>query len=41
MEIIKPILFILSGLPASGKSTFAKLIAKEYHAIYLRIDTIE
>ena len=39
--IIKPTLFIFSGLPASGKSTLAKLIAKEYHAIYLRIDTIE
>jgi len=38
---MSPILFILSGLPASGKSTLAKLIAKEYHAAYLRIDTIE
>ena len=38
---MKPILFILSGLPASGKSTLAKLIAEEYHAVYLRIDTIE
>ncbi len=37
----KPILFILSGLPASGKSTLAKLIAKEYHAFYVRIDTVE
>ncbi len=37
----KPILFILSGLPASGKSTLSKFIAKEYKAIYLRIDTIE
>lgn len=38
---MKPILFILSGLPASGKSSLAKLIAKEYNATYLRIDTIE
>ena len=38
---MNPILFILSGLPASGKSTLAKLIAEEYHAVYLRIDTIE
>lgn len=38
---MQPILFILSGLPASGKSTLAKLIAKEYNAFYLRIDTIE
>jgi predicted kinase len=38
---MKPILFILSGLPASGKSNLAKLISKEYNALYLRIDTIE
>ena len=38
---MKPVLFIFSGLPASGKSTLAKLIAKEYNATYLRIDTIE
>ncbi|PIF02353.1 MAG: kinase [Draconibacterium sp.] len=37
----KPILFILSGLPATGKSTLAKLITKEYKAFYLRIDTVE
>lgn len=36
-----PILFILSGLPASGKSTLSKFISKEYQAAYLRIDTIE
>ena len=36
-----PTLFIISGLPASGKSTLAKLIAKKYSAFYLRIDTIE
>lgn len=35
------ILFILSGLPASGKSTLSKFIAKEYQAAYVRIDTIE
>jgi|GEM_PF-95832 Short-chain alcohol dehydrogenase of unknown specificity len=38
---MKPILFVLSGLPASGKSTLSKLITKEYEAFYLRIDTIE
>ena len=37
----KPILFIFSGLPASGKSTLAKFIVREYNAVYLRIDTIE
>ena len=36
-----PILFIISGLPASGKSTLSKLIAKKYNAFYLRVDTIE
>ena len=35
------ILFILSGLPAVGKSTLAKFIVKEFGAVYLRIDTIE
>lgn len=38
---MKAILFILSGLPASGKSTLSKLIVKEYNAAYLRIDTVE
>lgn len=38
---MKAVLFILSGLPASGKSSLAKLMAKEYNAPYLRIDTIE
>lgn len=38
---MKPILFILSGLPGSGKSTISKYLAKEYNAIYLRIDVVE
>ena len=38
---MKAKLFVLSGLPATGKSTLAKLLAKEYSAFYLRIDTIE
>jgi predicted kinase len=38
---MKPILFILSGLPASGKSALSKLIVQEYDAVYLRLDTIE
>lgn len=41
MQKSPPTLFILSGLPASGKSTLSKYIAKRYNAIYLRIDTIE
>lgn len=38
---MKPILFILSGLPGVGKSTLSKYIVKKYSATYLRIDTIE
>lgn len=38
---MRPILFIFSGLPASGKSTLSKLIAKKHDASYLRIDTVE
>lgn len=36
-----PLLLIFSGLPGAGKSTLAKLIARELKATYLRIDTIE
>ena len=41
MKLNKPILFVLSGLPATGKSTLSKFVAKKYNAIYLRVDTIE
>lgn len=36
-----PILYIFSGLPASGKSTLAQTVAGRLRAAYLRIDTIE
>jgi len=36
-----PILYILSGLPASGKSTIAELLARRLGAAYVRIDTVE
>jgi len=36
-----PILFIFSGLPASGKSTLAKLLACHTRAMYIRVDTFE
>jgi predicted kinase len=41
MKNSKPILYILSGLPATGKSTLAKNLAKKLNAVYIRIDTIE
>ncbi|MDA0150201.1 AAA family ATPase [Vibrio sp. LaRot3] len=34
-------LYIFSGLPASGKSTLAKRLAKHYSAMYIRIDSVE
>ena len=38
---IVPTLYIFSGLPGTGKSPLAKLVAQHYKALYLRIDTIE
>ncbi|WP_455626492.1 AAA family ATPase [Parabacteroides sp.] len=38
---MKPILFILLGLPGSGKSTLSRFLARKYKIPYLRIDTIE
>ena len=37
----KPILYIFSGLPGSGKTTLSQRVAQRVHAVYLRIDTIE
>ena len=34
-------LVIFSGLPATGKSTLARILATQLEALYLRIDTIE
>lgn len=36
-----PILFIFSGLPGVGKSALVRLLAGEFGAVWLRIDTIE
>jgi len=38
---LKPVLFIFSGLPGTGKTTLAKGIARYFKAAYLRLDTIE
>ena len=38
---MKPILFLFSGLPGTGKTTISKEISKHYQATYIRIDTVE
>ncbi len=41
MNKIKPILYIISGLPGSGKTVLSQMLVKYLGAVYLRIDTIE
>ncbi|MEO1245043.1 MAG: ATP-binding protein [Pseudomonadota bacterium] len=36
-----PSLYIFSGLPATGKTRLAKLLARKLSAAYLRVDTVE
>jgi len=36
-----PTLYIFAGLPASGKSTLAKMLAEKFQFSYFRIDTVE
>ncbi len=37
----RPVLILLGGLPGTGKSTIARLVAAELGASYVRVDTIE
>ncbi|MCP3922053.1 MAG: AAA family ATPase [Desulfobacterales bacterium] len=41
MENNKPVLYIFSGLPGTGKTTLSQLLAKNLKAVHLRIDTVE
>jgi len=38
---MKPVLYILSGLPGAGKTVLAKALAEKTRSVYLRIDTVE
>lgn len=37
----QPVLIIVGGLPATGKTTVARHIARELRATYIRVDSIE
>lgn len=38
---MRPNLYIFAGLPGTGKTTLAKMLAEKQSAVYLRIDSIE
>lgn len=38
---MRPILYIFSGLPGTGKTTLAKAVARHLKAAYFRLDTLE
>lgn len=40
MKTNKPILFVTLGLPGSGKTTFSRTFAKEFHFLHLNSDRI-
>jgi predicted kinase len=40
-DVSLPMLIIFGGLPATGKTTIARDLARQLGATYLRIDTIE
>lgn len=39
--LLTPSLIVLGGLPGSGKTTLARLLAQKLEAVHLRIDTVE
>ncbi len=41
MKDNRSILYIISGLPGTGKTTLSKMLAQHLNAVYLRIDTVE
>ncbi len=41
MTMNNAVLYIFSGLPASGKSTLGKELSKKFSIPYVRIDTVE
>jgi predicted kinase len=41
MKLRPPMLIVLSGLPAVGKSSIASALARRVRAVHVRIDTIE
>lgn len=38
---MQPVFYIFAGLPGTGKTTLAQMLARRRQAFYLRIDTVE
>lgn len=35
------VLYVFAGLPATGKTTLSRLLARELGAVHVRVDSIE